>query len=78
MVSGKPASVNRKALKRRGPESLAWDQLKGKGVEVVYTSGHVDHGILVWVDRYTIGFQRGISEQISILFKSQLREVRAA
>ena len=65
-------SDKRREIKRRGPESVTWDQFKGESVRI-WSPGVTDViqtwvGILKWVDRYSIGvsFQQG---SISIIHK---------
>ena len=63
------------AVKKRGPESAAWDTLKGKVVFVTYRDKSCDEGTLDWVDHFTVGLTtRG--ERPLLVFKHDVRHVR--
>lgn len=81
MGSEQPANVvGKKALRRRGPESLEWDKLKGRpvAVDILGSSGERILGELVWVDRYTIGVRMAPqSVNTMIIFKHAILGVSA-
>ena len=74
MESRQSLPISRKALQRRGPESLTWDQMKGKPVRITYLDHSVECAKLVWVDKYTIGIEHDRSF-VEIVFKSAISKV---
>jgi len=48
-----------KDVRKRGPEAVTWDQLKGQPVQVWMLGGGDNvAGRLVWVDRFSIGVEQ--------------------
>lgn len=66
----RPASEPRK----RSPDSMFWDTVKGKSIEVRLLNGSTLTPKLLWVDRYTIGVVVDGCEVM--LFKHDISTVR--
>lgn len=65
---------------KRGPESGAWDELKGRQVVLTWwrEDRMPDCGVLRWVDRYTVGILFPGDRHVTLVMKGALVAVKRA
>lgn len=66
-----------KADPKNGPESRFFHGLKGKRVRLVFHNQSVQEGVLVWVDRYTLGLRITNDHGEVAFYKSGIASVNA-
>lgn len=76
MPRTKPMVVKKR---KHTPESAYFDDLKGELVDIEFlVDRHTERGVLIWVDRYSIGVRRPDDKGITLLYKHSLLSIDRA